>query len=360
MNPAAAATSAPARGQDFLRRQVLDPGLCVVCGGCVGLCPHMVLHDGLVAAPDACGLDQGRCYDICPQAADPDPDAKRAALLAAQGRELAPPLGPVLEAWWGRGLTSELTARAQYGGVVSTLAVLALESGWIGEAVLTQAGAKGAPEGVRAVGRQDVIAAAGSIYAGGGALAAMNQALAEDGDHPLGLVALPCQALAAASARAHPAYPRAARLKLVIGLFCTMNLSARGLRRVLAEAGVTSPVLRADFPPPPAAVLEVGTAKGGLSIPLNKVRPATFKGCALCPDLSAELADVSVGAAEGNPKLNTIIARTPLGQELVELARSKGLLELSPVPAESWEHLSLAAANKRARARAAWPERHHA
>jgi coenzyme F420 hydrogenase subunit beta len=106
--------------------------------------------------------------------------------------------------------------------------------------------------------------------------------------------------------------------------------------------------------------LVVATAKGQQGIPLDKVRPATFKGCALCPDLSAEMADISVGAAEGSPGLNTIIVRTPAGAELLELAQAKGLVELAPVPAESWEHLSTAAANKRARARAAWPERHHA
>ncbi|MBA4358184.1 MAG: hypothetical protein C0405_10725, partial [Desulfovibrio sp.] len=176
MDPAHATSSAPARGLDLLRRQVLDPGLCVVCGGCLGLCPHLALFDGQVAAPDACGLDQGRCYDICPQAAEPDADAKRARLLKAQGREFTLPLGPVLGAWWGRGLDPDLIARAQYGGVVSTLMALALEQGLVGEAVLTQAGAKGTPEGVRALTRQDVIAAAGSIYAGGGALGLMNQA----------------------------------------------------------------------------------------------------------------------------------------------------------------------------------------
>lgn len=359
MEAAAQKQPSPQAGLDGLRRQVLEPGLCVVCGGCVGLCPHLALFDGQVAAPDDCGLERGRCLEVCPQALGNGLDQQRDALLRSRGQAPSPPLGPVLEAWWGWATAPDLAQRAQYGGVVSTLAALALEQGLIGEAILTQAGTRGAPEGLRALSRADVIAAAGSIYAGGGALAQLNQALAEPESHALGLVGLPCQALAANSMRALPDYPQAQRLKLVIGLFCTLNLSARGLRGVLKQAGVSEPVLRADFPPPPAGVLEVTSARGMTRIPLEQVRPATLAGCALCPDLTAELADVSVGAAEGQPGLNTVIARTPQGRELVELARQRGLLELQPVPAESWSHLSTAAANKRARATQAWQERHH-
>lgn len=356
-------TLSPAAGQpasaslERLKAQVLEAGLCVACGACVGLCPYLIFHDGQVAAPDACGLEAGRCIDVCPQAPAPDPDQKRASLLQALGRPQALPLGPAREVWWARALTPDLAGRVQYGGVVSTLVALALQEGLIGEAVLTRAGQNGAPEGVRARTRQEVLAAAGSIYAAGGALSVLNQALAEAADHPLGLVGLPCQALAASSLAAHPRYAQAKRLGLVIGLFCTLNLSARGLRGVLQAAGVEGPVTRSDFPPPPAGVLEVSAAQGTTSIPLDQVRPVVLPGCALCPDLSAELADISVGAAEGRPGWNTILARSDQGQKLLDLARAQGLLELTEMPGESREHLSIAAANKRARAKAAWKER---
>ncbi|MBI5522990.1 MAG: Coenzyme F420 hydrogenase/dehydrogenase, beta subunit C-terminal domain [Desulfarculus sp.] len=356
-------TQSPAAGQpaaaslERLKAQVLEAGLCVACGACVGLCPYVIFHDGQVAAPDVCGLEDGRCIDVCPQAPVPDPSQKRAGLLQALGRPQALPLGPLREVWWARALCPDQQGRVQYGGVVSTLVALALQEGLIGEAVLTQAGPEGAPEGVRARTRQEVLAAAGSIYAAGGALSALNQALAEASDHALGLVGLPCQALAAASLAAHPRHAQGARLKLVIGLFCTLNLSARGLRGVLQAAGVRGPLTRSDFPPPPAGVLEVTTAQGTTAIPLEEVRPVVLKGCALCPDLSAELADISVGAAEGRPGWNTILVRSEQGQRLLDLARAQGLLELTEMPGESRQHLSTAAANKRARAAQAWKER---
>ncbi len=359
MTSALAASQLSAASLERLKAQVLDPGWCVACGACVGLCPYLVFHDGQVAAPDACGLEDGRCIDICPQAPEPDPDRKRADLLAALGRPQAEPLGPVLDAWWARALSPDLAGRVQYGGVVSALMSLALAEGLIGEAVLTQAGLRGAPEGVRVRERAEVLAASGSIYAAGGSLSALNQALAEPAEHALGLVGLPCQVLAAAAMAGHPRYAQARRLKLIVGLFCTLNLSARGLRGVLEAAGVREPVTRADFPPPPAGVLEVTTRKGSAAIPLDDVRPVVLPGCGLCPDLTSELADLSVGAAEGRPGWNTILVRSPQGRELLDLARGQGLLEIEEMPRQSYEHLCTAAADKRARARAAWKERVH-
>lgn len=323
--------------------EVITPGLCVACGACLGLCPHLVFFDGQVAAPDACGLEQGRCYDLCPQVAG-----------AGQGpREHEGVLGPVRAIHWARATAGELDGRVQYGGVVSALAALALEEGLVGEAVLTAAGARGAPAGVRVSDREGVLAAAGSIYAAAGTLRELNQALAEAADHSLLVVGLPCQARGAAKMAGHPDYPAAGRrLGMVIGLFCTMNLSARGLRAVLAEAGVEPPVLRADFPPPPAGVFQVTTAAGLSEIPLEKVYDAVLPGCKTCGDLTAETADLSVGAAEGEAGLNTVIVRTARGQELLERAVAAGVLELRRPAAASLEHLKEAAAGKRARAAA--------
>lgn len=84
------------------------------------------------------------------------------------------------------------------------------------------------------------------------------------------------------------------------------------------------------------------------------MRPVVLKGCGQCPDLTSELADISVSTAEGRSGCNTILVRSPRGQELLELASRQGLLEIEPMPQESMEHLRAAAANKRAQAQAAW------
>jgi coenzyme F420 hydrogenase subunit beta len=343
---------------DRLKTEVLDAGLCVACGACVGLCPHLIFHDGLVAAPDDCGLSQGRCYDLCPQALEPGQEAKRNELHSLRGQKLEPPLGPYRAAWQAKATATDLEGKVQYGGVVSTLTALALEQGLIDEAVLTQAGKRGAPQGARVRDRAGVLTAAGSLYAAGGSLQALNLALAEDAGHKLGLVGLPCQALAAASMKAHPDYPAAAqRLGLVIGLFCTWNLSARGLRALLAAEDVGGPVKKYDIPPPPAEIFVVETDAGTKEIPLTKVREKTLPGCALCPDMTAELADISVGAVEGRPGWNTVLVRSEVGETLLNEADKLGLITLEEPARESLDHLRMAAEGKRARTAAAWKER---
>jgi coenzyme F420 hydrogenase subunit beta len=348
----------PVARLDRLKAEVLDTGLCVACGACVGLCPHLLFYDGLVAAPDDCGLAQGRCYDICPQALEPDQETKRKDLHALTGQKPNPPLGPSRSVWQARATAPDLEGKVQYGGVVSTLMALALENGIVDEAVLTKADKRGAPQGVRVRDRDGVLAAAGSLYAAGASLQALNQALAEDAGHKLGLVGLPCQALAASSMKAHPDYPAAAkRLGLVIGLFCTWNLPARGLRTLLASQGVAGTIKKYDIPPPPAEVFVVETDAGIKEIPLAKVRERTLLGCALCPDMTAELADISVGAVEGRPGWNTVLVRTEAGESLLKEAEQQGLITLEEPAQEAMDHLRLAAEGKRTRAAAAWKER---
>ena len=358
MAPTAAAQG-PSASLELLAKEVITPGLCVACGACLGICPHLIFCDGQVAAPDPCGLAAGRCYDLCPQALNPGQDEKRNKLHQLNGTTFSPPMGPVLESWQGRALDTEIRARAQYGGAASVLTALALQTGLAKEAVLTAPGPRGAPLGVRAKTRSEVLASAGSVYSAAGTLSALNQALHETkNDHPLMLVGLPCQTLAAASMKAHPEYPRAAaRLGLVIGLFCTWNLPARELRKLLAQNSVQGPVKKFDVPPPPAQEFKVTGEDEEFSIPLDEVRAATMAGCALCPDMTSELADISVGAAEGRPGWNTILVRTGRGAELLQEAGRKSLLALEPMEKTSMDHLRQAAQAKRERALKAQAER---
>ena len=334
-----------------LRAEVIEAGRCVACGGCLDLCPHLIFYDGRVAAPDPCDLTRGRCYDLCPQVPRPPAGDLRRRLHQNLGNAYQPPLGPVQEVWQARAQDPRVREAAQYGGVVSTLVALALETGLVGEAVLTRRGERGAPEGCRVRGPGEVLACAGSLYAAAGTLSRLHRALAQpEEDHPLALVGLPCQVTSARLAQDHPDYPQARRLRLVIGLFCTWNLDARGLRALLAHHGVVGPVRKYDIPPPPAEVFLVEHAGGRLEIPLAEVRRHTLAGCSRCPDMTAELADVSVGAVEGRPGWNTLLVRTAAGAELVAQAQRQGRLTLEPAEPAALEHLTQAAQAKHQRA----------
>jgi coenzyme F420 hydrogenase subunit beta len=324
--------------QDNLIKGVLDRDLCSACGACVGLCPYFTFFQGRVVVLDRCSLTEGRCGAFCPQLNPGD-------WVKQEG------LGPFQEQWITRAQTRSLQRKGQYGGTVTTLIQLALEMGWIQGALLTGIGKGGEPEGRVCRTRAEVLACAGSKYAGAGTLSALK---ADADEKSLGVVGLPCQITAMANMRSYPT--REGRplpeVKLRIGLFCTWSLPLEKLQQKLREQGIHDPVVKYDIPPPPAEDFQVFTRKKTYTFPLTEIRPLVPRGCLACGDMTAEGADISVGSAEGVPGWNTVLIRSEKGRQLFKEAQSKNLLEIKPLPEKNEVHLRTAAGLKKSRARA--------
>lgn len=325
-------------GMGALWKEVLEPGICVACGGCVGLCPYMSFYDGRVVCTDRCDREEGRCYEVCPR--------------VIRGEEMSEtdPIGPFLSIHRARNRDVDVRDRAQYGGVVSGLLLLALEENMVDEAVLTTGDDKGCAHGVVAATREEVMSCAGSRYAASAVLEAFNKR-AKNGPANLAVVGLPCQAQSLALAKASPLTHEETRqsIGLTIGIFCTWALAHRPLSKFLREEGLIDMSRSYDIPPPPANVFQVFTLETKKEYPLDRIRPFVQPGCALCPDMTSEKADVSVGAVEGMEGWNTLIVRTEKGKKLVDLAIEKGVLEVGELPAASYEHLKEASLIKRGR-----------
>jgi len=259
------------------------------------------------------------------------------------------PLGEVREIIMTRSSDPQILKRAQYGGTVSTLICLALKQGLIHSAVLTRL-VDGTPTGVIASSREEVLACSGSNYLVSPTLQAFNQWQPQDNEQ-LGVVGTPCQLLALGKMRISPLAQRSniGRLALTIGVFCTWGLSY-SVGKFVASLVPPSQVWKTDVPPPPSNTFEVYTSEGCLSISLEHVRPFIQTGCAVCLDMTSEMADLSVGAAEGIKGWNTVLIRTQRGQELIEAAVAQGLLQKSPLPKENLHHLTESAQLKKRRA----------
>jgi len=67
--------------------------------------------------------------------------------------------------------------------------------------------------------------------------------------------------------------------------------------------------------------------------------------------MTAEWADVSVGAYEGKPGWNTLIIRSERGEALVDEAVKQGCLAIDELPESSLAHLTEGSDGKRRRAR---------
>jgi coenzyme F420 hydrogenase subunit beta len=337
------------KGGLSLRADVIDRGLCAGCGACVGMCPYLVAYRGRIVALDDCAVEQGRCYGFCPRTATDLDEASEAAFGAAYDDG---PIGRVAEVLMARAASEDIRRKAQYGGTVSALVAFAIERGFIDSAVLTKSDASLLPAGVLARKASEVLSRAGSNYVAAPTLAAFNREAQREEVRRVGVVATPCQALALAKMRGSALENRnhIEKLSLVVGLFCTWALDYQAFASFLAERTPLERVSKLDIPPPPANVLQVVAGSEKLSISLDEVRRFIRPSCNVCLDMTAEFADVAVGAAEGIDGWNTLIVRSERGRELVEAARKAGVIETDALPDENLNHLKGASLGKRRRA----------
>lgn len=334
-------------GSRELLENVIHQDLCISCGACQDLCPYFRSYRGKTAMLFPCTQAEGRCFAYCPKAEVDLDGLSRLVFDKPYGTD---PLGSYLSIAVSR--AGERVARApfQSGGTVSALMQFALETGRITGAILT---AKDGftPIPTIATSAEAIRACASSKYTAAPTLAALHQAV-KKGVHNLGLVATPCQSLAAAQMRGFSAIDDPVRdaLALVVGLFCTWSLDFRAFEAFLSDRMAIDRIRKIDIPPPPAEILEVFTDDDKQEFSLREIRELVPASCAYCHDMTAEFSDISVGVVEGRPDWNTLIVRTVRGEALVREARQEGWLIVEDLPAENLEHLRWAAGNKKRRA----------
>jgi coenzyme F420 hydrogenase subunit beta len=331
-----------------LFKEVIDKGLCALCGACIGDCPYTVFYRGKIRMLDFCTRGEGRCYEYCPRT-HTGLDALSSKLLGVpfSGAEI----GTVKDVFMARSKDAKVRAGAQYGGTVTSLLLLALESGLVDAAITTKTGKDKLPEASVARTAGDILAGAGSSYMAYPVLEALNRT-PKDSKDKLGIVVTPCQAIALAKMRLNPPTQRNSldNLKLTIGLFCTWALAYDRFYEFLKNNVDLPKVKKFDIPPPPANRFDVYMGKQIKSFPLDEVRNYRMPTCAYCLDMTAEFTDISVGSVEGVEGWNTVIVRTQRGLDILADAKKQGKLDIKDLPASSLAHLKEAAFNKKARA----------
>lgn len=328
--------------------EVINQGLCTLCGACSGCCPYLVPNRGRIMLLDNCTLPEGQCYQYCPRTYT-DLDAISQTVFGAPYSE--DELGSTREVLVARSTDALIKNRGQYGGTVTALLSFALDEGFIDSAILTRMSDDKIPSACLARSRKEVVQCAGTNYMACPVLETLNK-IPNDNKERLGIVVLPCQALSLAKMKKDTPKNRIdiGNVKLVIGLFCTWALAPDEFHKLLKEKLDLPQVAKFDIPPPPANRFDAYTVSGKVSIPLDQIREFIMPTCAYCPDMTSEFADISVGSVEGLEGWNTVIVRTKVGAELIEMAKKKGKLETDTLGPENLTHLKEAALLKKKRA----------
>jgi coenzyme F420 hydrogenase subunit beta len=135
---------------------------------------------------------------------------------------------------------------------------------------------------------------------------------------------------------------------LTIGLFCGWTLRPDIFHPYLKEICDLSQTVRFDIPHTPHHSFDVYSKSETKSVPLDELRPYINPACKYCWNLTAEFSDISVGSAGSRfPGWNTVIIRSKMGADLIELAKKKRLIETQALPDERLSHLKAVALKRK-------------
>lgn len=336
------------KGSKELFNEIIDTGLCALCGACAGGCPYLAYYKGRIVLLDNCTLSNGQCYQYCPRT-HTDMNAISQQILRVPYSD--DEIGTAREVLMARSTEARIKDKAQYGGTVTTLLSLALTERLIDGAILAKMSNDKIPSSFLAQSADEILQCAGSSYMACPILEPYNH-IPKENNHKLAIVAMPCQILAISKMKKDPPQDRFSinNVKLVIGLFCTWALSPDGFHQFLKKNLDLPQVKKFDIPPPPANRFDVYTPSGKVSFPLDQIRQFIMPTCTYCMDMTSEFADISVGSVEGIEGWNTVIVRTEAGAELMEVAKAEGKLETDTLPSQNLVHLKEAALLKKKRA----------
>jgi coenzyme F420 hydrogenase subunit beta len=304
-----------------LKREIIDSGICTLCGACVASCEVLEVVAGKPALKGPCTAC-GVCYNQCPRTITTESSL----------------IGNVRDVFTAKSMLSEV--RGQDGGVVTSMLLYGLEEGLIDSAVVTVKSEEEPwkPVPIVAQTREDILRSAGSIYVHSLTMESLMSAI-KRGSRSIGFVGPSCNIDAVNKMQTSPygllhMFMRANILKL--GLFCMDTFYYDGLKTFLESKGI-----------PLSTVREMKIRRGKIRItagsehvyPLSDLDTIRSGSCMVCTDLTAEKADLSFGGVGSKEGYTTVLARTGLGLELFQDAEDRGYIKIEPLERQGLERV---------------------
>lgn len=308
-----------------------DADACANCGACMSFCQWDAFEKenaGRRGDPSIC-LSCMVCFRICPRPQSRYPQVEEAIFGASRTSEL---LGYYQEAVSAK--AANRSPGVQDGGATTALLKFLLREGIVEAVMVTGRDSVWQPRPFVATTESEVDEAAGSRYTTAPALSILSPAL--ERFQRLAFVGVPCQiaALRNLQQRHDPAYP-AERVTLTIGLFCAESFTyghagTQGMAHfVESELGVPlNRATRFDIKRNNLIVFEGDREE---SRPLAEIKHLAWPICHSCPDFTAEVADISIGAVCSKADESTVLVRSNLGKDVLERAVRAGDLETGPI-----------------------------
>jgi coenzyme F420 hydrogenase subunit beta len=338
---------------------VVEEGLCCGCGTCAGVCPTEAIAMNMTSqifvptiAMEKC-TRCGVCVKSCP-GHSVDFGSLNTQIFGNAPEAL--PIGNFLNCYVGYSTDHELRYNSASGGLATQLLTFALENDIIDGALVTRMNGQDPLEPEAFVARtvDDVISASKSKYSPVAANVALKEISRENGR--FAVVGLPCHIHGIRKAEEASKVLRK-RIVLRIGLLCSHMVAFAGIYNLLRKLKVEKDMVR-------SLTYRGNGWPGSLSVQLRNGRferiPLTdgWRGywslfspffftpvrCTMCPDQTAELADISLGDAwlpefkSDKIGRSLVVCRTQVGQSVLEKATQSKVICLRQVDAEKvWQ-----------------------
>jgi coenzyme F420 hydrogenase subunit beta len=184
------------------------------------------------------------------------------------------------------------------------------------------------PKPAVAVVPDDILSAVGSKFFPSSVAQAYGSAVYGYGKTKIAFVGVPCHVLALRKMEAWQ-HKISGNLKITIGLFCFGTFSLSPLLEHITKTYKIKPSDIKQMRLSKKFVIQ--TENDVIRIPLSEIEDHILPSCRTCTDFTAELADISVGAAYPLKDWSTVIIRTKAGEDFFYDAVENGVFALAEV-----------------------------
>ncbi|PIQ89638.1 MAG: hypothetical protein COV72_02150 [Candidatus Omnitrophica bacterium CG11_big_fil_rev_8_21_14_0_20_42_13] len=310
----------------------IDLRLCNTCGSCVGVCPNNAISiiDELPRLTGACN-ECGLCFEVCPGIEFPYPAMNRELF---NDSNVDYEIGSYRAIHFARARNKQISEKASSGGVVTSLLSYLFDSGEIKAAVVVgqDKTRPWMPRANIALSKEEIFASAQSKYS----MIPLNMLLADltQYEGEVAYVGLPCHIHGLRKAQ-KAGHRGANKIKYCIGIFCGFNMSFKATEFLIKKSKIAKENIK-------SLEYRGGPWPGGFMIKSKDKKEYflekhsynylnslfTPKRCLVCPDLTSEFADLSVGDAWHITGYSTVLTRSEKGERMMKMALACGIFDI--------------------------------